>query len=101
MAGKYGAFHGLDEIYAHRVSYRIFKGPIPDGMQVQHLCNTTLCVNPAHLVLGNQLSNEAHKVRCGRQYRGEVHWARLHPERLRGEKNGQYKHGRYALKPLC
>lgn len=34
---------------AHRVSYEIFKGPIPDGHHVDHLCYNRLCVNPDHL----------------------------------------------------
>ncbi len=36
--------------YAHRWAYIHFKGlPIPQGMQVDHLCRNTLCVNPEHL----------------------------------------------------
>lgn len=42
----YGTFV---EGYAHRVSYETFVGPIPEGYQVDHLCNRTRCVNPTHL----------------------------------------------------
>lgn len=35
--------------YAHRLSYTIFKGPIPDGLQIDHLCRNPLCIKPAHL----------------------------------------------------
>lgn len=35
--------------YAHRVSYERSNGPIPDGLTIDHLCRTTLCVNPDHL----------------------------------------------------
>ena len=46
----YGRFHfaGRTE-YAHRASYRLFVGPIPAGLTLDHLCRTPLCVNPDHL----------------------------------------------------
>ena len=34
---------------AHRIAYEWERGPIPDGLVLDHLCRTTLCVNPAHL----------------------------------------------------
>jgi hypothetical protein len=34
---------------AHRVSYRLFVGPIPDGLTIDHLCRNTGCVRPDHL----------------------------------------------------
>lgn len=34
---------------AHRVSYEFYKGKIPDGLQLDHLCRVSLCVNPDHL----------------------------------------------------
>lgn len=34
---------------AHRVSFTWAKGPIADGLQVDHLCNVRRCVNPDHL----------------------------------------------------
>lgn len=36
-------------VAAHRVSYEIHKGRIPDGLTIDHLCRVRLCVNPSHL----------------------------------------------------
>lgn len=43
---NYGSYGRL---YAHRVSYEMHVGPIPDGFHIDHLCRNTLCVNPQHL----------------------------------------------------
>lgn len=34
---------------AHRFSYEYFKGLIPEGLQIDHLCRVKRCVNPDHL----------------------------------------------------
>lgn len=34
---------------AHRLAYESIVGPIPDGLQLDHLCRVRHCVNPAHL----------------------------------------------------
>ena len=36
-------------LYVHRWSQEVFNGPIPDGWQVDHLCNNSSCVEPSHL----------------------------------------------------
>jgi hypothetical protein len=35
--------------YAHRIAYELFRCPIPEGMDIDHLCRVRLCVNPWHL----------------------------------------------------
>ena len=49
----YGAIrvggHGSKWVGAHRVMYELFRGKIPDGLTIDHLCRNTRCVNPDHL----------------------------------------------------
>jgi len=48
--GEYGAIGiGGKLRYTHRVSYETFKGPISDGMEIDHLCGVSRCINPDHL----------------------------------------------------
>jgi hypothetical protein len=43
----------------HRVAYELWIEPIPEGLQIQHLCNCRLCCNPAHLIAGTTQENAA------------------------------------------
>lgn len=43
----YGSYWGRG--FAHRLAYQLLKGQIPPGLELDHLCRTPLCVNPAHL----------------------------------------------------
>ena len=36
-------------VKAHRLAYELFVGPIPDGLQLDHLCRNRACVRPDHL----------------------------------------------------
>lgn len=48
----YGQIKSDDKmLLAHRVSYTLLRGPIPDGMSIDHLCKIRHCVNPDHMEL--------------------------------------------------
>lgn len=48
-AGYGVIWDGGKEKLAHRVSYELFEGVIPDGLDLDHLCRNRICVRPAHL----------------------------------------------------
>jgi len=51
---------------AHRASYEVNVGPIPDGLFALHACDTPSCVNPNHITLGTQTDNMRQAAARGR-----------------------------------
>lgn len=71
----YGSFqYKMEKRRAPRVSYILFKGPIPDGLQILHSCDNPGCVNPAHLSADTSLENTRDMIRKGRKPSGMNHW---------------------------
>jgi len=70
--GIYGRFKIKRRRYAaHRVSYALSWGRTPAELVVRHTCDTPLCVNPQHLLLGTNLDNTRDMIARGRNPRGE------------------------------
>lgn len=47
----YGMLNGgdFDTKIAHRIAYRVFRGEMPPGTELDHLCRQRSCINPDHL----------------------------------------------------
>lgn len=99
----YGKFHvNKRRQKAYRIAYQLVVGPIPDGLQLDHLCRVRMCVNPAHLEAVTQRENimrgEGISVRLMRGEmvgnRAKTHCPKGHP--YDEENTGRDKKGRYC-----
>lgn len=78
----YGHFRRKDKfLKAHRVSWTLRNGEIPEGMCICHHCDNKKCVRPSHLFMGTHADNMADKKQKGR----------TNSHSMQGEKNPDAK----------
>ena len=71
ISGSYGRFMLKGKnTSAHRFSYMLSNGNIPDNLDVRHKCRYKNCVNPEHLELGTHTDNMRDRIRDGTTNRG-------------------------------
>jgi hypothetical protein len=95
----YGNFNvGGKTIGAHRISFEIHKGEIPEGLQIDHICKKRGCVRPDHLEVVTQRENllrsntvafiNSNKTHCpqGHQYTPENIYKKVSHGKVQGRK---------------
>lgn len=69
-------------VSAHRYSFEIFKGAIPNELFVCHHCDNPSCVNPDHLFVGTRQDNVDDRERKGRNIKPPLYSSEQHPSAI-------------------
>ena len=85
---------------AHRYSWELHFGPIPEGLCVCHHCDNPRCVNPAHLFVGTRADNMADCAAKHRLPRGRTPSAKITREQAESIRQ-RYKEGGVTQKALA
>jgi hypothetical protein len=92
-------------IGAHRASYLLFRGEVPEGLLICHTCDNPACVNPDHLFLGDHQANADDKMRKGRHAeKNQTHCRRGHeltPDNLYVKPGSGLRVCRHCARMVC
>lgn len=82
---------------AHRVAFELAGGVIPDGYEIDHICNNPLCIEPTHLEAVTHAENVRRAFARGRKsLRRKLTWAKA--EQIRKKYGtGRYTQGQLAF----
>lgn len=93
VGGGYGRFTIGATVYsAHRLTWELANGPIPEGLKVLHHCDNPPCCRLEHLFLGTDGDNVRDKFAKGRGGIGDSHWTKQRPELLGHITRGEAQH---------
>lgn len=94
LVSGYGQFNADNKAFmAHRYAYEMLVGPIPPGLQLDHLCRVRNCVNPAHLEPVTVRENVLRGVGITAQFARATHCINGHeftPENTGSQGKGRY-----------
>lgn len=77
-------------VRAHKLSWEMVNGPLPDDLVIMHACDNPACVRLEHLSAGTQADNRRDCGEKGRNACGDRSGSRTRPDRLcRGERNAK------------